>query len=62
MHLPLLINISLALAAAFVGGILARRVKLPAIVGYLLAGIAIGPFTPGFVGDTDTISQLADWV
>ncbi|MCW5874716.1 MAG: cation:proton antiporter [Anaerolineales bacterium] len=59
-HLPLLINISIALAAAFVGGILARRVKLPAIVGYLLAGIAIGPFTPGFVGDTDTISQLAE--
>ncbi|QYK51252.1 MAG: cation:proton antiporter [Anaerolineales bacterium] len=61
MHdLPLLINISIALAAAFIGGLLARRVKLPAIVGYLLAGIAIGPFTPGFVGDTDTISQLAE--
>ncbi|HRN50664.1 MAG TPA: cation:proton antiporter [Anaerolineales bacterium] len=61
MHdLPLLINISIALAAAFVGGLFARRVKLPAIVGYLLAGIAIGPFTPGFVGDTDTISQLAE--
>ncbi|UYN90705.1 MAG: cation:proton antiporter [Anaerolineales bacterium] len=59
-HLPLLINISIALAAAFIGGLLARRVKLPAIVGYLLAGIAIGPFTPGFVGDTDTISQLAE--
>lgn len=61
MHdLPLLINITIALAAAFAGGLLARRVGLPAIVGYLLAGIAIGPFTPGFVGDTDTISQLAE--
>jgi len=61
MHdLPLLINISAALAAAFVGGLLARRVGLPAIVGYLVAGIAIGPFTPGFVGDTETISQLAE--
>jgi CPA2 family monovalent cation:H+ antiporter-2 len=61
MHdLPLLINITIALAAAFAGGLLARRVRLPAIVGYLLAGIAIGPFTPGFVGDTDTISQLAE--
>jgi CPA2 family monovalent cation:H+ antiporter-2 len=33
---------------------------LPTIVGYLLAGIVIGPFTPGFVGDTETISQLAE--
>lgn len=61
MHeLPLLVNISVALAAAFLGGVLARRVGLPAIVGYLIAGIAIGPFTPGFVGDTETISQLAE--
>jgi CPA2 family monovalent cation:H+ antiporter-2 len=34
--------------------------RLPAIVGYLLAGVAIGPFTPGFVGDQETISQLAE--
>lgn len=61
MHdLPLLINISVALAAAFIGGLLARKIGLPAIVGYLLAGIVIGPFTPGFVGDTETISQLAE--
>lgn len=61
MHeLPLLINITIALATAFVGGLLARRVGLPAIVGYLLAGIVIGPFTPGFVGDSETISQLAE--
>ncbi len=62
MHhdLPLLINITIALAAAFIGGLVARRFRLPAIVGYLVAGIAIGPFTPGFVGDTETISQLAE--
>lgn len=61
MHdLPLLINITFALAAAFIGGLAARRFRLPAIVGYLAAGIAIGPFTPGFVGDTETISQLAE--
>ncbi len=62
MHhdLPLLINIAAALVAAFVGGLVARRVGLPTIVGYLVAGIAIGPFTPGFVGDTETISQLAE--
>lgn len=56
----LLINIAVALVVAFVGGVIARRIGLPTIVGYLLAGIAIGPFTPGFVGDTGTIHQLAE--
>jgi monovalent cation:H+ antiporter-2, CPA2 family len=59
-EIPLLINIVVALVVAFFGGLIARRIGLPTIVGYLLAGIAIGPFTPGFVGDTDTISQLAE--
>jgi CPA2 family monovalent cation:H+ antiporter-2 len=56
----LLIDIAVALVVAFIGGVLARRIGLPTIVGYLLAGIVIGPFTPGFVGDVDTISQLAE--
>lgn len=61
MHdVPLLINITLALVVAFLGGMLARRIGLPTIVGYLLAGILIGPFTPGFVGDIATIQQLAE--
>src|SRR5262245_42679765 len=61
MHeLPLLINIAVALVLAFVGGLIARRVGLPTIVGYMLAGISIGPFTPGFAGDVQTISQLAE--
>jgi CPA2 family monovalent cation:H+ antiporter-2 len=61
MHeVTLLINIVVALVVAFMGGLLSRRIGLPTIVGYLLAGIAIGPFTPGFVGDTETISQLAE--
>lgn len=58
--ITLLINVAVALAAAFLGGLLARRIGLPTLVGYLLAGIIIGPFTPGFVGDTSTISQLAE--
>jgi K+:H+ antiporter len=59
MHeVTLLINIAMALVVAFIGGIVARRIGLPTIIGYLLAGIVIGPFTPGFVGDTETISQL----
>ncbi len=62
MHhdLPLLINITLAVVVAFVGGVIARRIGLPTIVGYLLAGIVIGPFTPGYVGDIETIQQLAE--
>jgi monovalent cation:H+ antiporter-2, CPA2 family len=36
------------------------RLKLPALVGYLIAGVAIGPHTPGFVADADVASQLAD--
>ena len=59
-ELPILINITVALLAAFVGGFLARRLKLPSMVGYMLAGIAIGPFTPGFIGDLSTIQQLAE--
>lgn len=59
-ELPLLINIAAALVAAFIGGLIARRIGLPTIVGYIVAGIAIGPFTPGFVGDTETITQLAE--
>ena len=57
---PILLNIGVALLAAFVGGLLARLLKLPAMVGYLLAGVAIGPFTLDFIGDLSTIQQLAD--
>src|SRR5512134_3840988 len=61
MHeVTLLVNIAVALVVAFFGGLIARRIGLPTIVGYMLAGIAIGPFTPGFVGNTETISQLAE--
>jgi CPA2 family monovalent cation:H+ antiporter-2 len=61
MHeVTLLIDIAVALVVAFIGGVLARRIGLPTIVGYLLAGIVIGPFTPGFVGDVSNISQLAE--
>jgi monovalent cation:H+ antiporter-2, CPA2 family len=57
---PILFNITLALLAAFIGGLLARRLKLPSMVGYMLAGVAISPFTPGFSGDLFTIQQLAE--
>ena len=59
-HLPLLVNITVALALSLVGGLAARRIGLPTIVGYLLAGLAISPLTPGFTADTNSIAQLAE--
>ena len=59
--LPLLTNISIALVYALIGGLVARRLGLPTIVGYLLAGVALGPFTPGFHGDEASIHQLAEF-
>ncbi len=62
MHdLSLLINIALALGYALAGGVVARRLGLPTIVGYLLAGVALGPFTPGLTGDVGAIQQLAEF-
>ena len=58
--LILFATITMAILTAFVGGFVARKLKLPTLVGYLVAGVVIGPFTPGFVGDTDSISQLAE--
>lgn len=52
--------IAIGLSLAFIGGFLAWRVGLPPLVGYLLAGVAIGPFTPGFVGDGALANQLAE--
>src|SRR5918997_6086189 len=41
-------------------GFIAARLKLPVLVGYLIAGIIIGPATPGFVADIELSSQLAE--
>jgi CPA2 family monovalent cation:H+ antiporter-2 len=62
MHhdLPLITTIAAGLGLALVLGFVAARLKLPALVGYLLAGIILGPFTPGFVADTQLASQLAE--
>lgn len=61
MHdLPLLTTIAAAFAAAWVLGLVTQRIGLSPIVGYLLAGVVIGPFTPGFVGDVHLAQQLAE--
>jgi CPA2 family monovalent cation:H+ antiporter-2 len=57
---PLIATIAVSLAFAFVGGLLAVRLRLPPLVGYLLAGIIVGPFTPGFVADAKLAPQLAE--
>ena len=50
---PLITTISVALALALIFGLLAAYLKIPVLVGYLVAGILIGPHTPGFVGNMD---------
>src|SRR5215218_9738518 len=61
MHdISLITTIALGLSAALVFGLLAKRVGLSPIVGYLVAGIAIGPYTPGFTGDAKIAAQLAE--
>ena len=60
-HSVSLINtIAAGLGLALVFGFLAAKLRLPALVGYLLAGVIIGPFTPGFVADAGIAAQLAE--
>jgi monovalent cation:H+ antiporter-2, CPA2 family len=56
----LIATLVIGLGAAFVLGLLAARLRLPPIVGYLLAGIAVGPFTPGLSADQALAQQLAE--
>ncbi|WP_062208442.1 YbaL family putative K(+) efflux transporter [Demequina oxidasica] len=59
-HAPLLTTIAAGLGAAFILGLIAQKLRLSPIVGYLAAGMAIGPFTPGFVGDPEIAMQLSE--
>jgi len=59
-EIHLISTIAAAFGFAMILGLLAARLRLPPLVGYLLAGIFIGPFTPGFVGDIGLASQLAE--
>jgi monovalent cation:H+ antiporter-2, CPA2 family len=61
MHVsPLVSTIAIGLVLAFSLGVLAHRFKLPPLAGYLVAGILMGPFTPGFVADQNIANQLAE--
>jgi monovalent cation:H+ antiporter-2, CPA2 family len=56
----LIATIAAGLGLAFLLGLLAVRLRLPPIVGYLLAGVAVGPYSPGFVADISLAQQLAE--
>ena len=56
----LIATIAVGLTYALIGGFIATRLHLSPLVGYLLAGIAVGPFTPGFVADTKLAGELAE--
>ncbi|MCA6126357.1 cation:proton antiporter, partial [Bradyrhizobium sp. WSM 1704] len=57
---PLIATIVAGLGLAFVFGTIAQRFRVPPLVGYLLAGVAAGPFTPGFVADQALATELAE--
>lgn len=59
-HSELVFDLAAALAAAFAGGWVARRLGQPVLLGYLVAGILIGPHTPGFDADRLRVQQLAE--
>jgi monovalent cation:H+ antiporter-2, CPA2 family len=56
----LLAIVAMGFVVAFACGFVAIKLRLPPLVGYLLAGVAMGPFTPGFVGDKELAGQLAE--
>ncbi|OKO79079.1 YbaL family putative K(+) efflux transporter [Bradyrhizobium sp. NAS96.2] len=57
---PLIATVVAGLGLAFVFGTIAQRFRVPPLVGYLLAGVAVGPFTPGFVADQALATELAE--
>ena len=59
-NISLITTIAAAFGVALILGLIAERVKVPALVGYLIAGILIGPATPGFVADMHIASQLSE--
>jgi len=59
-EMPLITTLSFGLVMAFMFGLVAVRLRLPPIVGYLLAGVFLGPYTPGFVADAEIAKQLSE--
>ena len=59
-HPPLITTLVVGIVLAFAFGMAAHRLRASPLVGYLLAGVLVGPFTPGFVADQSIASELAD--
>ena len=59
-YTPLISTIVVALVLAFIFGVLAQRLRFSPLVGYLLAGIVISPFTPGYVADQGLANELIE--
>lgn len=59
-NVSLIATIAAALGLALIFGFLSARLRLPALVGYLAAGVVLGPFTPGYIADVDLATQLAE--
>ena len=57
---PLVLNVGVVLAAAATMGFAARKLGLPSVIGYLVTGLLVSPFTPGFVVDNNQLALLAD--
>lgn len=57
---PLISTIVMGLVLAFVLGVIANRFRMPPLVGYLIAGVLVGPFTPGFVADASLANELSE--
>ncbi|HEY9012964.1 MAG TPA: YbaL family putative K(+) efflux transporter, partial [Devosia sp.] len=57
---PLISTIVAGLVLAFIFGAIANRFRMPPLVGYLVAGVAVGPFTPGFVADPELATELSE--
>ncbi|MFP5415244.1 MAG: cation:proton antiporter, partial [Gammaproteobacteria bacterium] len=58
--IALITTIAAGLGLALVMGLIAVRLKIPPLVGYLVAGIIVGPYTPGFDADMELAAQLAE--
>ena len=57
---PLVLNVGVVLTAAATMGFAARKLGLPSVIGYLVTGLLVSPFTPGFVADNNQLALLAD--
>ena len=57
---PLVLDVGVVLTVAATMGFTARKLGLPSVIGYLLTGLVVSPFTPGFVADSNQLSLLAD--